>query len=116
MSELKTLFAFRFNADLDAYHARLIKEATNMRIGDVENLWKDTPGRGRIAPGVGIHLWRPSGEPNDWQIDATAQGAGYDTAAVEACRQRLLELLPRISVTWREIIPGSAAGVTDGQR
>ncbi|MEV0665427.1 hypothetical protein ACIBI3_33520 [Actinomadura luteofluorescens] len=115
MSDVKTVFAFRFIADLDGHYVRLLRDATNMRIGDVENPWKDTPGRGKIVPEVNIHLWRPSAEPNDWQIDATTRQRDYDDTAVEACRQRLTDLLPKISLTWEELIPTSATGVADEQ-
>ncbi|MEV5709017.1 hypothetical protein [Actinoallomurus sp. NPDC052274] len=97
---LKTLFTFRFTADLGGYRGRLLKEATGMRIGDIDNLWKDTPGKGQITPGVRIYLWRPSGEPNDWQIDATTREDDYDFAAVTACRDRLLRLLSQIAQRW----------------
>ncbi|MGI5414623.1 hypothetical protein [Actinomadura luteofluorescens] len=115
MDDLKTVFAFRFTADLDGHYVRLLKEATNMRIGDVDNLWKDTPGRGKIVPEVNIHLWRPSADSNDWQIDATTRHDHYDVAAVEACRQRLTDLLPQISLTWEEINPGTATEIADEQ-
>lgn len=115
MSELKTVFAFRFTADLDGHYVQLLKEATGMRIADVDNLWKDTPGRGEIVPDVNIHLWRPSAEANDWQIDASTRSTDYDIAAVEACRQRLIDLLPQISQTWEETIFGNATENSDGQ-
>ena len=99
---IKTLFDFRFTADLDGYHVGLLREATGMRIGDTDDLSKDTPGKGQIALGVNIHLWRPSSEPNDWQLDATTGEGDYDTAAVAACRERLLKLLPQIAQTWEE--------------
>ena len=101
----KILFDFHFMADLDSYYVELLHEATGMRIGDVDNLWKDTPGRGEIVPGVDINLWRPSGEPNDWRLDASTREDGYDVAAVTACRERLLEVLPRISQSWEENVP-----------
>lgn len=115
MSDLKTVFAFRFTADLDGYYVRLLKEVTGMRIADVDNLWKDTPGQGEIVPEVNMHLWRPSGEANDWQIDATTRKADYDVAAVEACRQRLVDLLPQISQAWEETTRGNATGSADAQ-
>jgi hypothetical protein len=102
---IKTLFDFHFTADLDGYHTRLLSEATGMRIGDTDDLSKDTPGKGQIAPGVNIHLWRPGNEPNDWQLDATTREADYDSAAVTACRERLLQVLPQISQTWEEKNP-----------
>jgi hypothetical protein len=98
----KTLFDFRFKADLGAHRIGLLREATGMRISDADNMWKDTPGKGTITPGVRIFLARPSGEPNDWQIEAFTHEDDYDSAAVEACRQRLRRLLPQISETWKE--------------
>jgi hypothetical protein len=104
---IKTLFGFRFTADLDGYHVRLLREATGMRIGDTDDLSKDTPGKGQIALGVNIHLWRPSNEPNDWQIEATTREDDYDFAAVTACRDRLLQLLPQIAQRWEETNPAA---------
>lgn len=115
MSDIKTLFEFRFTADLGAHRVKLLKEATGMRIGDVDNLWKDTPGRGELAPGVNIHLWRPSSEPGDWQLDATTRESDYNAAAVEACRQRLRALLPQISDSWQETTPAEEAQDGDAQ-
>ena len=50
-------------------------------------------------------LWRPSGEPDDWIIDATTERYDYDHDAVEACRRRIRELLPKIADTWEEQAP-----------
>jgi hypothetical protein len=97
-----TLFDFHFTADLDAYHVRLLREATGLRIGDTDDLSKDTPGKGRLAPGVNLHLWRPGDEPDDWRLDATTRQDTYDVAAVTACRDRLREVLPRIARRWEE--------------
>jgi hypothetical protein len=101
---IATLFAFRFTADLDGHHVRLLREATGMRIGDTEDLSKDTPGKGRIAPGVNIHLWRPRDEPNGWQLDATTREEEYDAEAVLACRRRLLQVLPQIAERWEDAV------------
>jgi hypothetical protein len=98
----KSLFDFHFIADLEGYQTRLLSEATGMLIGDTDDLSKDTPGKGQIAPGVNIHLWRPGNEPNDWQLDATTRETDYDAAAVTACRERLRQVLPHISQTWEE--------------
>lgn len=102
----RTLFDFRFKADLGAHRIGRLREATGMRISDSANLWKDTPGKGTITPGVRIFLVRPDGEPDDWQIEAFTHEDDYDAQAVEACRRRLRELLPEISETWEERIPG----------
>jgi hypothetical protein len=102
---IKTLFDFHFTADLDGYHTRLLREATGLRIGDTDDLSKDTPGKGQLAPGVNLHLWRPSDEPNDWQLDATTREDDYDIAAVTACRDRLLQVLPQITQRWEEKNP-----------
>ncbi len=99
---IKTLFDFHFTADLGGHSVQLLREATGMRIADIDNLWKDTPGRGKITPGVNVHLWRPSDEANDWRLDATTREDEYDSAAVTACRERLLLLLPQISQSWEE--------------
>jgi hypothetical protein len=101
----KTLFDFRFTADLDGHHVRLLRDATGLRIGDTDDLSKDTPGKGQIVPGVNLHLWRPGDEPNDWQLDATTREDAYDLEAVTACRQRLLKVLPQIAQSWEERNP-----------
>jgi hypothetical protein len=101
----KTLFVFRFKGRLLARESEQLREATGMMIGDVENLWKDTPGKGQPTPGVYMALWRPSDVPDDWIIDATTRQDDYDHDAVEACRQRIRELLLKIAYTWEEQAP-----------
>ena len=102
---LETLFDFRFSADLSDDRVWLLREATGMRIGDVENLWKDTPGRGEIAPGVSICLYRPGSERHAWALDATTREPYYDTAAVASCRQRIRDLLAEFCDSYQEITP-----------
>ena len=102
---LEILFDFRFSADLGGGREQLLHAATGMRIGDVENLRKDTPGRGEIAPGVSLCLYRPSSEADAWAIDATTREPYYDTAAVASCRQRIRDLLGEFCDSYQEITP-----------
>ncbi len=96
------LFEFTFNSRLLIPQIRQLASTTGMRIGDVHNPYKDTPGKGSFAGNVSIFLARE--EPDgSWAIRTYSDDlAGTDLSAVADLRRRLRQLLPTIATEWAE--------------
>ena len=73
-----------------------------MRIGDVQNPYKDTPGNGRFAGNASLALGREDVQ-GEWHISAWSHDiAATDLSAVADVRDRLREVLPIIATEWEE--------------
>ncbi len=97
------LLRFEFSSPLTRPHIEALKSATGMRIGDVGNPYKDTPGKGQVAGNVFIFMGRGKQE-NTWHISAfTHDLHGADLRAVGELRQRLRGVLPTIATEWRDV-------------
>ena len=96
------LFTFTFTSRLLTPQIRQLASTTGMRIGDVHNPYKDTPGKGVFAGNVSIFLGRE--EPDgSWAIRAYSDDlAGTDLSAVADLRRCLRQLLPTIATEWAE--------------
>lgn len=98
----KRLFTFDFSSPLMRPQLDLLTDETGIRISGVNNLHKDSPGHGSIGDAVDLLLTRE--EPDGrWLIKAFTHHQDYDEVAVETMRQKVRELMPRISNHWREI-------------
>lgn len=96
------LFRFDFSSSLTNAQIEELKSVTGMRIGDVDNPYKDTPGKGKFAGNVYIFLGREK-QAGTWHISAFSHDLrDADLGAVDATRQRLRDLMPRIASVWRE--------------
>lgn len=106
------LLRFEFASLLTRSHIEALKAATGMRISDTDNLYKDTPGKGRVAGNVYIFLGRDKQE-NTWHINAFSPDLrNADLPAVAALRQRLREVLPMIATEWKDLSTDITKGVT----
>ena len=104
------LFEFEFASALTPPQLDDIRTVTGMNIGDVGDVDKDTPAKGRFAGNVFIFLGREHKEGSNqpwWHIRAfTPDPSRADLEAVHARRQQLRELMLRIAAddgtAWRE--------------
>lgn len=99
------LFTVTFVSPLTRVQLEKLAGVTGMRIGDVDNPYKDTPGKGRITGSVSIFLGREQQEGR-WHIRAvgpTSDLKDADVSAVADMLHRLEELLPRIATHGLEI-------------
>ncbi len=96
------LLRFTFSSALTRSQVDALTAATGMRIGDVANPYKDTPGKGRFAGNVFIFLGRDK-QDGQWHISAFSHDlAGADLPAVAMARRRLRVLLSSIATQWED--------------
>jgi len=96
------LFYFTFTSPLLLPQIRQLKAVTGMRIGDVHNPYKDTPGNGWCAGNASLALGREEVQ-GEWHISAWSHDvAATDLSAVADVRDRLREVLPIIATEWEE--------------
>jgi hypothetical protein len=93
------LFTVTFESPLTRLQLEELASATGMRIGDVDNPYKDTPGKGRSAGSVSLFLGREQQE-GAWHIRAVGRALDLtdaDMSAVADTLRRLEERLPKIA-------------------
>ncbi len=96
------LLRFTFSSPLTRSQVDALAAATGMRIGDIDNPYKDTPGKGRFAGNVFIFLGRDK-QDGQWYISAFSHDvAGADLPAVAAVRHRLRTLMNSIATEWED--------------
>ncbi len=97
-----SLFLFEFTSPLTVPQVEQLARATGMRIGDVGNPGKDTPGKGHFAGNANIDLIREEQE-QCWYIRAYSRDlARTDLRAVRQMQERLRAVLPAVATQWRE--------------
>jgi hypothetical protein len=109
------LFHFDFAVVLTFTVADRLRLLTGMRIGDLDNPYKDTPGRGEFAGDAQLFLGR--GERADtWSLDAfTDNMVGVESNDVERMRAVIIAFLDDVAIQWSERRTCSATSrVTDG--
>jgi hypothetical protein len=105
---------FQFQLDLRAGLTRRdveeLERISGMRIGDLSDPYKDTPGKGQLGDDAFMFLVR--GNPGDdfsWRIWAFSHDlARIDAPAIQARERALREFLPKIAMRWRESISTTA--------
>ncbi len=96
------LLRFTFSSPLNRSQVDALAAATGMRIGDVDNPYKDTPGKGRFAGNVFIFLGRDK-QDDRWYISAFSHDvAGADLPAVATVHHRLRILMNSIATQWED--------------
>ena len=96
------LLRFTFSSPLTRSQVDALAAATGMRIGDIDNPYKDTPGKGRFAGNVFIFLGRDK-QDGGWYISAFSHDlTGADLPAVAVVRHRLRILMNSIAAQWED--------------
>jgi hypothetical protein len=98
------LFRFDFESRMLMPEVKRLTEATGMIIKDPDNSYRDSPGHGSIGDNVDLYLRRGDVE-GKWIIQARTHDPDYDRRAVEACRDRVREVLPLVATSWSEATP-----------
>jgi hypothetical protein len=97
-----SLFLFEFTSPLTRPQVEQLARATGMRIGDVGNPAKDTPGRGQFAGNANIDLIREE-QAQRWYIRAYSRDLSRtDLAAIQHMQEHLRAILPVIASEWHE--------------
>lgn len=96
------VFSFVFTVDMHTQEGRNIAAAAQCRLrpGEIDNLWKDTIGRGTVGS-LRTSISRTN-TPHEWTVSAMTTEGDYDLEAAAALREEVLAALRENAQEFKE--------------